>query len=346
MRYDKWGLIFVVINMLLVVGSLTLGFYAYQAAGRYFAPDVVFVAPFRGDSYFAIDNTRIIPNASLESRGRVTISRNDRQVITPVVFCESDYFSLHFKIFIEGAPWPESENDVPNIVLNEVLTWYLFGGNDIVGLTVRVGDEFHRVTGVVRQSENNRTYMAWLPIGTIRTRPIRVTAMYLTPYPYSPINARADAISLLGNRNLTEYAIVDINQYIENMHIRHRVLLYAVWLYVAVLLFGALKRCSIRNFGEVKRLVLILVGVGVCLYVLMGVNDIILWLPNLADPNVSVFSSISNAGALPPDIYLSYGLSRISQLNRLGNFVWGAGAVGLINLTFIIKSLSTVSKRA
>ena len=91
---------------------------------------------------------------------------------------------------------------------------------------------------------------------------------------------------------------------------------------------------------------LILSGMGVCLYVLVGVNDIILWLPNLADPNVSIFSSISNAGALPPDIYLSYGLSRINQLNLLGNFAWGAGAIGLINLTFIMKSLSTVSKRA
>ena len=228
MRYDKWGLIFAVINMLLVVGSLALGFYAYQAASRYFAPDVVFVAPFRGDDYFSVDNIRIIPNASLENRGRVTISRNDRRVITPVIFCEADYFSLHIKNFIEGAPWPESENDVPNIVLNEALAWYLFGGIDIVGLTVRVDDEFHRVTGVVRQSGN--AYMAWLPIGTTRTQPIRVTAMYLMPHPYSPINARAEAVSLLGNRNISEYAIVDINQYIENMHMRHRVLLYAVWL--------------------------------------------------------------------------------------------------------------------
>jgi hypothetical protein len=39
---------------------------------------------------------------------------------------------------------------------------------------------------------------------------------------------------------------------------------------------------------------------------------------------------------LPPEGYLSYGMRRLSQLNRYGNYALIAGAVGLFNLLFIL----------
>ena len=309
-------------NALLVLGGIALGFYAYQEALRYAPRDVIFTAPFRGEGFFNIEILRE-ENVSLESRGRQMISRGGRQAVSHVIYTDAEYFRLQSMNFIEGAPWFEEEEN--SIVLNEALAWYLFGGNNIAGLSVGIGDGIYRIGGVVRQRETE--YMAWLPLND---RNSSVSAFFFNIYPHNALDARWEVYRLLENRVIADYAVVDVNSYVENMGIRHRFLLYAVWLFILIAL--------VRRFWEYKsnhkKSLPLLLPAGFALFVLTGIHDIILWLPNPADPHASFFVSISNMGLLPPDVYLSYGMRLLSRLNRLGNIALAAGGLGFVNLIF------------
>lgn len=302
---------FVIFNMLLIIGGLVVGFYAYQAAGRFIARDTLFVAPFRGDGVI----WQALPDAAVASRGREAIRFGDRVVFSDVVFCDGYYFDVHFMNFIEGGPWDE---DAPSIILNENLAHLLFGGKNITGMKVSVGDGFYRIAGIVRRYDG---YMAWMPRNN--GRDYAITSMYVPMD--NPIDARGEALALLGQG----FAIVDINRYIESFGIRNRILLYSVWLWIMVLLFLEAKRRP--------RLLILLISAGaaVAAGLVMGVNEILIWLPNLLDPSISVFESLSNVGILPHGEYLSYGVYQISRLNVLANFAWIAGMAGLVNLSCI-----------
>ncbi|MCL2577242.1 MAG: hypothetical protein FWE27_04230 [Defluviitaleaceae bacterium] len=71
---------------------------------------------------------------------------------------------------------------------------------------------------------------------------------------------------------------------------------------------------------------------------LWGVNDILLWLPNLSTPGNYLFATITTIGTLPPDVYLSDGLLRVCQLSRHSNYALIAGAVAFVNYTVFSKS--------
>ena len=317
---SKGMLLFIAINMLLLILGLAIGSYAYLTAGRYVAQDIVFVAPFGGDAiyHFSVVDTEAIYTTPV-GRGRLKISRGDRRVSTSVMFCEASYFELEFKNFIEGNPWHSSEKDTPVIILNEALAWYLFGGDNITGLTVEIENIFYRITGVIRQEGNE--YMAWLPI----SKDMEVTAVYLKPYPFNRISARTAALELLQCRTRSDYAVVNVNRYIESIGVRQRILLYVVWLYLVLVLIKALK--------GFKKLIPLIIRV----LVIISAYDILLWLPNLADPDVSLIAYLSNTGVMPIERYLSQGMERLSILNHYANFAWITGFVALLNLGFCLR---------
>ena len=270
----------------------------------------MFVAPFRG----GISIPEAHPDAILTSRGHALVRFDERQAFTPVIFCDAGYFEIHFMNFIEGGPWHESEADIPFIVLNDRLAWYLFGGLNVTGMYVRIGDEFFRIIGIVNQYDE---YMAWLP--RINSD-MDITSMYIPTD--SPIDTFAEVHGILENG----FAIVDINRYVESIRIRHRILLYCIWFWIMILLFLKAKDAFL--------LIPFAGGIAVAIMLLAGINNILLWMPNFLDPSTTVLGTLSNIGLLPPEAYLPYGLRMIRMLNYYGNFAWAAGTIGLINLIF------------
>lgn len=314
--------------MLLVLLGLALGFFAYQEALPYTARGLIFVAPIRGEGHVHFEFLPDLPDLpeesiSIESRARLLVSRGDRQLFSQIIYTDAEHFRLLNMNFIEGAPWL-GETEDRSIVINEALAWYLFGGNNVLGLSVGIGEEFYRISAVVRQAGDE--YMAWLPIGD---RALPVSAFYFEIYPRTPLDARHEVYQLLGEHRLSDYAIVDLRSYVENIGIGHRILLYALWL---LILIAFIRR--IWAYGICLKALPLLLLAGLALRVLFGINDIILWLPNPSDPNSSVLASISNAQALPPEVYLSYGMRQLSRLNRLSNVALLLGFLGLINLLF------------
>ena len=338
---------FTIFNLMVISGSLAAGVYAYVAANRYFSQNVIFIAPQRNESHlhWSSDSIDLLERQftdytfSVESRGNVVMSSSTHQVSTTVIFTDASYFNIHFMEFAEGNRWREDANAV---VINEALAWRLFGGENIVGLYVEINNRPYAVTGVVRQERNAQgDYIAWMPYSTL-TAQLPITAIFLQAYRYNIVDAAVVPIQMLQSqfRNPRDYTIVDINRYIEAMGIRYRILVYILLAFAAIL-FTAIAAGYVKaaieektNFRKVSLYAGFYAVIAVlCLCVFfIGSNSILYWLPNLANPDISAIGSITNRGALPPDAYLSFGLQRLSYLNRLGNIVWVAGVIGIAGL--------------
>ena len=334
-----------------------MGMYAHVAAGRYFARDVIFIAPTLNESHlhWSADNVaelqRLFSDYSIsaESRSHIIVETSTQQAVTTVVYTDAAYFSIHFMEFIEGSRWTECANA---IVLNEALAWRLFGGGNIAGLLVEINQRPYTVTGVVRQDPRGRgAYMAWMPHHT-SPAPLPATALYVHAHNYNLVDVAAHTRGDMGMlavqlRNPGDYSIVDMNRYAEAIGLRNRILMYILWLYVLVLLMGV----CIRKQKKLKLRTLLgfalpAAGIIIALYVLFtGINEIMYWLPNLAVPGNSVFASLTNIGVLPPDGYLSFGLRRLAEINRMANLVWVVGAAAFINIVFCIGILRERSEK-
>jgi len=343
--------LFGLVNFLVLVASLAVGMYATVMAGRYFARDVIFIAPFLNESHlhWNMDDVRNLQHQfrdysiSVESRGNALLQTSTHQVFTTVVYTDAAYFQIHSMEFIEGNRWLEDANA---IVLNEALAWRLFGGRNIVGLAVEINQRPYIIAGVVRQDQRGQgEYLAWMPRDTSPV-PLPVTALYVHAHNYNMVDVIAHTRGSEGMlasqyRNPNNYVIVDINRYVQAIGLRNRVFMYIIWLYVLVLLIGVCIRKERKLYRRaILKFALPVIGILIALYVLFtGVNDILYWLPNLADPRSSVLDSITNAGVFPPDGYLSFGLRRLAELNRLVNLIWIVGVIAFVNMIFSISFL-------
>jgi len=345
---------FAFLNLLILIGALVVGMYAHVAARRYFAKDTIFIAPLLNESHLhlnmdnvdALERQFISYSFSAESRRSLAISSSTQTALSTVVYTDTVYFSIHFMEFSDGS----HRQDGSVIIINEALAWRLFGSGDIIGLTVEINQLPYTVTGVVRQDSRGRgEYMAWIP-REASPASLPVTALYIRAHSYNMVDVEVETRRMLTNlyRNPASYAIVDINRYVEAISIRSRVLMYTVWVYVILLLIRlviakitALVQKNMK-MREVLGLILPMLGVFLAAYVLFtGINDILYWLPNLANPNTVAWRSITNVGQLPPDGYLSFGLRQLAMYNRIGNWAWAVGAIAFVNVLFSGRPLST-----
>ncbi|MCL1878981.1 MAG: ABC transporter permease [Defluviitaleaceae bacterium] len=311
------GKAIILVNFFILAGCLGFLFYSYVVAGRYFAHDVIYIAPRTNESrlFFDVADVEILaisyPEYSFApvSRSSARVASSTHEASATVINTNAAYFDMHAMDFIEGHR---------GTVINKALAWRLFGACEgITGLAITVNDVQHTVTGIVRQCAD---YTVWFS-GEISAP---VSSLYiLAPDPLAESQARTMLETYL--RGNSEYAVVDINRFVQSINIRHRILLYPVWATAFVIfLIRALKQKS----------ALPLVGAMLCLIVLWGARDILFWLPNLSAPSTSLFTEITTIGALPPDVYLSAGMLRLSQLSRNANIALIAGAVGYVNLLF------------
>ncbi|MDR1664435.1 MAG: ABC transporter permease [Clostridiales bacterium] len=333
MARGRQGIAFVAFNMLLILGGLCAGLYVSRAAGQYFAKGVLFAAPNDNgeQSRFVLADIRAarenFPVLSPEGRGALTIKANQRELNTPVTYCDADYFSIHFMDFIEGAPWFAEDQEAPLVILNESLAWYLFGGGFVTGMTVEMEGALYRITGVVRQDGAPQdSYRAWLPFNAARRNVL--TGLYYKPDAYNPVDAYADVRRMLSHLNREDYTVTDINRYVGNMDIRLKVLLTMTWAYVLFfLLRGRVKRKKTKWLYPAA-------VAAVALLMVPNALDIVNWLMDLPDLKADLFAVISNAHTLTLESSLPYSLQKICRYNRCANYACVMSLFGLINLSF------------
>ncbi|MCL2190118.1 MAG: ABC transporter permease [Defluviitaleaceae bacterium] len=330
--------LFLLANGLLLIIALFAGLYAHNAAGRLFARDVIYIAPMLHEdrlffSQSEFDTARDafpLYDFAPEIRGSRLLSATGQQAQATVIYTDANYFSIVFTDFIMGNYWL-SRHEADEIVLGCALAWRLFGSFDVVGLPVDVDSHYFTVSGVVRQG-NDSAYMAWMPRQNAPAN-ASVTALYMRAHHFNTLNVNIDVQALLQThffRNSLEYAVVDINRYVESIHYRNRLLFYLLWFCVLVILLcnlaGAVKT---RQWSWVS---IFAIGAGICAVVLFGVNDILQWIPNPALSDSSAFADFTNIGALPPSGYLTYAKQQFRTINQMANIVWLLGAIACINL--------------
>jgi len=317
---------FLLINLLVLVGSIFVGIWAYNRGGQYFAPGVIYVAPGpNGRAWTAAEVADLhwqLPDylVSGAGRGSVLISSGTHQVFATALYSCEGFFTVNFTQFTQGTRW----EGFHSIVLNENLAWRLFGSLDVVGRAVELGQTRYTVAGVVGHSEG---YMAWLPqVGGA------VSSLYMQPAAYNPVNVMADISGANGmfarqGRFPGNYFVVDITRYIEAMFKRVQVFLCILWL-IAIVIFAKMAKTR-RRYGLILPILGILLATG-ALYI--SVNEILYWLPNMALPGASLLDSFTNANTLPSG---EHGLVRLAELNRFANIAWIVGAVALVNIVFV-----------
>jgi len=347
----KGKLFFIVINMLAVVGALAAGLYIYGVAGRFFARDVVYIAPRINETrlHFPLNDVEILnlnfPGYTIapEIRGNIFISTGIQETSAYVFYTDAAFFGMHSMDFIEGSYW-QGRSDENVMVVNEALAWRLFGATEnIAGKVAWIGNETFIMVGVVRQDPQARDpYTAWMPVSQSPPN-LLVSALYIRPNEVNPLAVYQshDMLRFNLSRNPDNYSIVDINRLMESLSVRFRVLLYVTWLIALILLSReAWRRFASRGSDRYKSVVAVglpLLGAVLSMYILLGVNDILLWLPNFTHPSANVFQAISAVGILPPEDYLPYGLRRLGALSRMSNYAFVIGIVGLVNLLFSLR---------
>ena len=340
---------FVVLNMLIVIGSLGFILYTYTVAGSRFSRDLVYIVPRTSGLNINPDDVEHLrhafPSYSLATEGhnKLVIFSPVQEAVANVIYVNTPYFEMLPMDFIDGWYWHGAGTN--EIVLNEVLAWQLFGSLNVVGLTVWINYTPHIITGVVQQETGNAG-VAWMPI-----RPdTPVTALYIRPsVPDILMAYRAKDILNVGasHQRGMDYSIVDINRYVESKGIRYRILLYSIWLSVFIMLLPKFWTCindliKPDRQKSITNAALTFTGVGLCAYILMGTNDILYWLPNLSNPYaLSVFESISTIGLLPPDEQLPCALVQLNRLSRLSNYALIVGFIAYVNLLFCTLSQHT-----
>jgi hypothetical protein len=323
---------FLLINTLLLVAALAAGTVIYFFAGRYFVRDVVFVAPMLNESrlHFTVEDIERLrfsfPDYTIvtESRSNALIEASVSSEMTTVIYTDTVYFNIHAMEFLDGGYWHTQEMS-NGIMVNEILAWRLFGNTQAVGLVATVDGKPFTVVGVVRQggaAESVNT--AWIP-QTAANAALPVTALYIQAYHYNTLNIAVDTQLMLAEhlrKNTDDYAIADINRYVEGIWVRNQILLCMVWACVLfIFIKSAIKYFIGKNwlaFGLFLGMCAVL-----CFFIVTGINGILSGLPHTA---------IGNINALPPEGYLSFGMRRLGQLNRYANYVGIAGAVALVNI--------------
>jgi len=320
-------------------------FRASAAAGRYVQQDVVVIMPIINEpgrmfTQANVENAAwdFSGQAELEYLSTAWVYNDNTRAIAQISATGREYFHMVFTPFADGGPW---QNDYEQgTVISESLAWALFGSHDVVGLTVRIGDELYTIVGVAQDiAEATMDGFAWVPRSDMT---YTGNIIYLRLSSYDPITAYLSATDMLTamNHRPQDYIITDINVFIGNITMRAQILLAIAG--VAVIFFTAkltyrLARQSKTKTDWVVSAAAILAVVGVTAFILPHLS-IDLWIPAFAGDGIIGYTQlIFNMGLLAPRQYLPGNLAALYDLNFRANVALGVGMAGFIGCVATYK---------
>lgn len=86
-------------------------------------------------------------------RGQVTVSRNGSSDTVTAMGVGGDFFQFHPFELLSGSYFSENDLMQDKILIEEELAWKLFGGNDIAGMNVWIGDTPFIIAGVYKKED-------------------------------------------------------------------------------------------------------------------------------------------------------------------------------------------------
>ncbi len=93
--------------------------------------------------------------------GKLTLVSEKDKVEASVTACGGDFFYFHPYKLLSGGYFSDEELSRDLVVLDEDLAWRLFGGVDIAGQNVIIGNDVFVVSGVIRREEDKASKLSY-----------------------------------------------------------------------------------------------------------------------------------------------------------------------------------------
>ena len=340
-------LIFAGINLALLCFLLLAGFFAYREAGNLYADNLLFISPLHDDEALrfspseleviraSFPDYEIITSASTSAvfRGSVMQARGD------VVFVSPGYLNIHFLDLLEGSKPRAHANTV---LLSESLAWRVFGSLTVTGLTVWLGNELYTVSGVA--AGGGLGYTAWVHKSAAPEMP--VSSLYVRLERHNDADAFGIPREILSHarRNPDEFAILDIDRYVEAMGMRNTIILQLLWFVGLVAALLKLLKLASRvarkenpRANVPKTIAAACFAMVAAIVLFTGVNELILMLPNLSLPGASLGGFVFGWFTHPPSHLMSPAFARLVELNTRANFVFFGSLVAVVNILVVLN---------
>lgn len=336
--------VFIVLNMLVVIISITIGMILSTNARHYFMQNVFSVSPIYNDNryYFSKEQINALkmeyPNyaISYESYDKGYIKSDYFFANSKLIYTDSTYFMINNQNFISGSGWSEISDNDNVIVISESIAWILYGNTNATGFHLELGNRTYTVSGVLRNGEVNKTNCtAWLPLKSGEQKNI-ISNLFIMPYEYNQLSSYIEIEEMLSlYKNISDYRIVDLNRFINSMSVRYKTLLYVVWLYILYILISVMISYRKRRQNLIQ-FILLICSAFFIIFLLLDIQNIDIWIPNFQNEKEALLHALTGIGSFPANEYLSNGIYAIKKMNLISNIAFVFGFIGFVNLLFFI----------
>jgi len=344
--------VFKALNIAVLLASVIACIFVSSEAGKHADKNIFFIAPKINDSafYFDIDETEKLQaasnagNYSYLSLGKGNVSASVMNSHSRIIRTNSDYIQLNNIRFAHGGAWSGAGEKENVAIVNEPLAWNLYGGVGIVDMQVNIYNETYTIVGVIAQEsispEDGAIYVPMNPAPGER----RISGVYLKITDYNRLGTPNDIGEAFRDikKNPGDYYITDINRFVENIGLNHKLLIVFAGIYAAAIIvinsYKLLRRSKIN-----RKSLLLLAGVLVLdvVFIVLLLRGVLFeaWIPHGGGSRFAdILSAVTNNGFLPPGEYLTDGLKALAELNRYANIALVAGTVALFNFVFVHKA--------
>lgn len=100
------------------------------------------------------ENARLYIDA-YSGQGKITLVSEQATLEASAVGIGGDFFLFHPLTLVSGGYFSGNDLMKDSVILDEEAAWQLFGSNDIVGMSVTIGNVPHYIAGVVRREKGH-----------------------------------------------------------------------------------------------------------------------------------------------------------------------------------------------
>ncbi len=100
------------------------------------------------------EGARVWADAFSSYQTSMSVSSDRASAEAAAIITGGDFFLFHPQDMISGYYYSEDDTMYDRIVIDDVLSWQLFGASDVVGMPVTINGKYFYVAGVYKRSEN------------------------------------------------------------------------------------------------------------------------------------------------------------------------------------------------
>ena len=331
-----------------VLAAITYVFWQHEQASRYAKPGVVTVIPVINDRLFMfgyeeVRNGAAVFNGSIEMEHHSSrrVEANGLFAFAHVSTVGEHYSNVAFLPFSSGGYWLHDGEG--SIIVSEFLAWRLFGSINVVGLQVRIGDNYHDITGVTRDAAEPPRHVdgfAWIPRSLLETQNYYAAILHFIPDTYNLVHTNMDVLRILEvmSRRASDYVIIDINSYVTSIALRGKLLLSLAGLVFAFYMLRFVYMAWKKNESNGRWVWVICAALASTVYFALLVPHISMdfWLPAFYPEGLSGYGRMFfNIGLDVPRQYLPNYLAALFDQNARANWGFAIGIAALFGVVYI-----------